>query len=216
MTRIKVVLFDLDGTLADTLPDIAAGVNYALKKFDYPELSVESVRSIVGCGLTKLIEQTLPNAVTSEQINLIRDAWLEYSSDHCLDFTRPYPGVEAALAELKRRGIQLGVVTNKPQDIADKVISGLFGDTFGCVYGMEADTPRKPDPYTALKALAQFGADSSEAIFVGDSGIDMQTAVNAGCLPVGVTWGYRDVNELTQAGAVYLIREPSELLGLCR
>jgi len=164
--------------------------------------------------MTKLIERILPeNDKNDETIEKIRGVWLTHYMEHCLDNTRPYAGMEETLAALKKRGIKLGVVTNKHHETAEKVVYGLFGhDAFECVYGFFDGAPRKPDPFLAFKSLEIIGAAPDECIFTGDSGVDMRTAKNAGCTAAGAAWGFRTEEELQEAGADHILRKPADIL----
>jgi len=214
---IKAVLFDLDGTLADTLTDIADSANYALTSNGYPAQQTEDYKYFVGDGMTKLIERILPETdKNAETIEKIRGVWLAHYMEHCLDNTRPYDGMVEALAALKKRGIKLGVVTNKHHETAEKVIYGLFGrDIYECVYGFKDGVPRKPDPFLVFKSLAFIGAEPNECIYIGDSGVDIETAKNAGCISAGAAWGFRSEEELEEAGAGHILYSPAEIPGLC-
>jgi len=216
--KIKAVLFDLDGTLADSIADIAASANLMFKTFGYPEYSADEYKYLVGEGLTALIERALPDGkATPEELNKFRKLWLDHYGMHCLDQTRAYDGMAETLADLKRRGIALGVVTNKQQEIAKKIVTGLYGDNiFGCVCGIRKGVPHKPDPTLVYEALSILGiTNSGEVIFIGDTSTDIKTAKNSGCVSVGALWGFRPASELIEAGADHIIEAPPDLLRLC-
>ena len=213
MSAVKAVIFDLDGTLADSLDDLADCGNFCLETFGFLKQRTEDYKYLVGDGLSKLIERVLPeDSQTPDIIAKIRDTWLDYYSVHCLDKTRPYDNMPDALAVLKRRGLKLSVVTNKQQELAEKIIGGLYEkNTFDIVCGVKAGVPVKPDPHLAFAALEFMGVLARETIFVGDTSVDMTCAKNAGCVPVGALWGFRTADELKNAGAVHLLHSPSEL-----
>ena len=214
---IKAALFDLDGTLADSLADIAESMNGALAERGYPGRPEANYKYLVGDGAAKLAERLLPDdKKTPGEIELLRGMWAERYAKHCLVKTRPYDGMAETLERLKRSGVRLCVVTNKSEELAKKIIHGLYGeDTFDIISGKHEGSPLKPDPYLAREAMRIFGADGSECVFTGDTAVDMKTAVNAGCAPVGALWGYRTAEELSGAGAKFLIEKPSELLAIC-
>jgi len=229
MIKITAALFDLDGTLADSLTDIAGGANHSLAACGYPARRIDDFKSLVGDGLTSLIIRLLPeDANTQEIIEKIRDLWLGYYGEHCLDTTRPYDGMPETLAELKKRGVKLAVITNKQQEIAQKIVRALYGaDMFDCVLGIRTGVPVKPDPFLAFEALRICGITNGRGanrfdnkkfdtvVYVGDTATDMLTAKNSGCVPVGALWGFRTLNELREAGAEYLLEKPADLLEIC-
>lgn len=205
------IVFDLDGTLADTLKDIAKAADQALKKNGYPQHKPDQYRIMVGDGLRKLIERAAgeTDAVTVKRI--MADFVHFYDRD-CLRYTKAYEGMLETLAKIKDSGIKLLVVTNKPDEQAQKITAHLYGaDFFEGVYGNREGRKTKPDPALTLEALASAGASPSRSLFVGDSDVDILTAANAGMKSAGVTWGFRGKNELVRAGADYIIDQPCEL-----
>ena len=215
--KFKAVIFDLDGTLADSIPDIAGAANHILKTYGFPARAADEYVPMIGEGLAKLLERVLPpDAKLSDSLDTIRGLWLDYYGEHCLDNTRAYDGMAQSVAELKRRGLKLGVATNKQERIAVKIVEGLYGaGAFSVIRGMGGGVPHKPDPTIVNGILSVFGATGGECLFVGDSKTDVETALNAGCVPAGALWGYRAADELRRAGAKYLLRHPSELPGVC-
>ena len=213
MIAVKAALFDLDGTLADSLYDLADSANYVLKTCGYPEQDIEDYKYYVGDGLTKLIERVLPpEKITGDEIERIRSLWTEYYGAHCLDKTTPYEGMAETLVKLNERGIKLGVVTNKSEELAVKIVNHLYGPVFDYIGGIKDGVPLKPDPFLANEALSRFNASGAECIFIGDTSVDMATAANAGCVPAGALWGFRTEDELRRSGAAYLLKEPTDLL----
>lgn len=210
---IKAVLFDLDGTLADSLTDLADAVNQALKKNGYPVHPTESFKYFAGDGIPKMIERALPlDKRTQADIDVIKEIFSPYYSLHYADNTYAYAGMPELVNTLKTRGYIVAVVTNKAQDMADIVVKSLYGDVFDLIFGKRDSIPAKPDPTAALMAMKELGVKPDECVFIGDSGMDVATAVNSGAVPVGELWGFRGEEELIQNGARYIIRKPSELL----
>jgi phosphoglycolate phosphatase len=208
------VLFDLDGTLLDTLADIAGAVNFVLDGLGLPTHHLDEYRDLVGEGLPKLIERALPagagDDVRAEALAGMRARYAE----RMIVETRPYPGIAELLDELARRGLGLAVISNKPEAATQLLVRQLLGRwAFAAVLGHRPDRPRKPDPAPALEAARALGVEPARCVFVGDSWIDMRTARSAGMTPVGVTWGFRTREELLGAGARVLIDRP---LDLCR
>lgn len=215
---IKLVIFDLDGTLLDSLKDLAASTNYALRRQGYPEHELRAYRHFVGNGINKLLERALPEADRTEQkVMRLREDFVEYYSEHKADYTAPYAGIVDLLEELKRRGLVLAVASNKYHAATVELIPAYFGDgIFDHVFGQREGIPIKPDPKVVFDIIEAAGMCREEVLYVGDSGVDMQTAVNSGVTSVGVTWGFRDQEELLRNGACHIADEPSEILEFVR
>ena len=213
---IKAVLFDLDGTLANSLIDLAAATNQALVKFGYPEREVDNFRYYAGDGIPKMIERALPeDARTPEIIDKVKADYFVYYNEHYNDSTCTYNGVPQLLDALESMGITMAVVTIKAQAFAEKVINKLFGDKyFSLVFGQRDGVPNKPDPTLTLMAMKELGVNPKECIFLGDSGMDVATGVNSGAYPVGELWGFRDEQELKENGAKRIILNPLELIDI--
>lgn len=211
MEPIKTVLFDLDGTLLHTLPDIYLSLNHVLSLFGFPLRTIEEVRSFVGNSARRPVEQALPPDKKSQLDLFARDYGIYYAA-HCLEHTEYYPGIQNLISELKDRGIQMGVVTSKPVNIAENIICHFFGESISVIEGRRAGRPSKPSPAAILDALDALGAESSSAVYVGDSEADALTAKNAGIRCVLVSWGYRDRAELESCGALGVIDQAEELL----
>lgn len=213
--KYRCCIFDLDGTLINSLADLAAASNYMLKKEGFPTFPTERYRYFVGRGVPKLIETVVPEPSRSpETLAASRRLFDAYYHVHALDHTGPYDGIPAMLTAFKERGLTLAVVSNKPDDFVRQIVRSIFPGVFATVQGQRAGVPRKPDPAMALGACREMGAQPAQCLYFGDSGVDMQTAVAAGMTAVGVLWGFRERDELTKAGARHLIAAPEEALAL--
>ena len=210
----KVFIFDLDGTLLDTLGDLAASVNYALRTHGMPEHSIDDVRRFVGNGVRKLMERAIPDSAANPDFEATFASFREYYMQHSLDTTRPYDGIPETLIELKARGCRLAVVSNKMMAATQELCRHFFQDTIEVAIGEnEAQGIRKkPAPDTVFAALQSLGVEKDNAVYVGDSDVDIQTAANAGLPCISVLWGFRDRDFLIQHGAKTFISAPSELL----
>lgn len=215
---IRLIIFDLDGTLLHTLDDLAVATNYALHSSGYPEHERSEYRFFVGNGITKLIERALPEAARREAvITRLREAFVRYYQQHKTDLTRPYPGIPELLQELHTQGRMLAVASNKYQQGTAELVRHFFGnDLFQAVLGQREGIPAKPHPAIVEEILRQTGCSCQESLYVGDSGVDMQTARNSGLVSIGVTWGFRPRTELEANGACHLIDAPQALLPLIR
>ena len=213
---IKLVMFDLDGTLADTIEDIAACVNGALARRGLPAHDIPAYKLMVGNGFRTLIERAAPPEARGTGLleELRAEAQAAYDAEP-VALTRPYAGVPELLSALKARGLALAVLSNKPDGLAVQVVERLFpGAGFSLVRGETPAFPRKPDPAGALDIARRLGAGPSECLYVGDTDIDMETARRAGMTAVGAAWGFRGRRELEEAGADRVIAAPGELLDL--
>ena len=217
---IKAVLFDLDGTLADSLADLAASTNYALKAFGFPVHETRKYKKFVGDGIPKLIERAIPKSARGTDFSLkVLDYFMEHYRVHYHDKTCAYNGIPALLEQLRHSGIKIAVISNKAQEMAEKVVNKLFGDMgdmFDMVAGKREGYPAKPDPALTLEVIAGLGAEPRECVFAGDSGMDMAVAVNCGAVPVGVLWGFRTKEELLQNGAEYLAEKPNDIFEIIK
>ena len=215
MSKIKAVLFDLDGTLMNTLDDLADAVNFALDFFGFETHSIDKYRYFVGNGIPNLIMRATPeNHRDATTLAAVKKKFYEYYNLHSMEKTRPYSGIPETLAALKKAGIKTAVVTNKDDAAAKIIINGFFPNSFDFVFGASEDIPKKPDPTIVRIATEKLGVTADECVFVGDSGMDMATAKNAGCVALGVTWGFRPREELLENGADFLAEEPSEIFPL--
>lgn len=207
---VRAVIFDLDGTLLDTVEDIRAHVNAMLRLFGYPEITLEQTRAYIGDGAHKLVERALPRGAENaeECYGYFRRIFAE--SDNSL--THLFAGEKEALGELCSRGVKLAVVTNKPQNAADGCMKKFFSDIpFAFVGGDTGEYPCKPDPALTLRAVRMLGAEPADCAFVGDGETDVKTARNAGIRGVSCLWGYRSREQLERAGAVRFAADFSDL-----
>lgn len=212
----KFVIFDLDGTLLNTLDDLAAAANHALEVMSLPTHPVEAFRMFVGNGVPKLVERMTPEDLRHDAAlsARLRQAFDDYYGPHGQDLTQPYDGVILLLDELLKQGIKLAILSNKPHEFVKTLVPHYFGDRFAAVYGQRAGYPAKPDGSLVAEVLAALGGKAEEAVYLGDSGVDMDTAKNGGVFSVGVLWGFRGREELLKHGARALIERPEELLAL--
>lgn len=202
--KYKLVIFDLDGTVLDTLGDLCNSVNYALKSYNLPERSLDEVRTFVGNGIRRLIDLSVPENTALSVTDSVFDAFKAHYKEHSSDNTKPYDGIAELLGELKEKGILTAVVSNKAhfavKDLADRYFDGLFS----YVSGEKEGIPRKPAPDMVQNAIEFFGVSSEDAVYVGDSEVDIMTAKNCGIDSIIVTWGFRDKEILINSGAKIL------------
>ena len=213
----KIVIFDLDGTLLNTIADLATATNQALQHFGYPTHPIEAYRFFVGNGINKLFERALPETERTEaNVLRIRSQFIPYYNVHNADFSTPYPGIPEVLHTLQSHGILLAVASNKYQSATEKLIAHYFPTLrFEKVLGQREGIPVKPDPTIVNDILQATGLSATDALYVGDSGVDMQTALQAGVDAVGVTWGFRPRTELEAFQPMAIINRAEELPGLC-
>ena len=214
MQQYHTYIFDLDGTLLDTLDDLTAAVNYALRCYGMPEHSRDDVRRFVGNGVRLLMIRAVPDGEQNPRFEEVFDTFRQYYLEHSLDTTRPYDGIQETLMALKERGCRLAVVSNKFYVATQELCRHFFADTIEVAVGEhEAEGIRKkPAPDTVNEALSQLGVDRRDAVYVGDSDVDLQTARNAGLPCISVLWGFRDKDFLTANGATTFVATPKELL----
>lgn len=214
---IKLVVFDLDGTLLNTIADLANSTNYALKQNGFPTHDVEEYYYFVGNGINKLFERALPEACrTDADVLRIRQSFLPHYDAHNMDDSSPYPGIPALLETLQQRGILLAVASNKYQAAAERLVAHFFPTcSFVQVLGQREGVPTKPDPTIVHDILRVAGVASEETLYVGDSGVDMATALNSGAVACGVTWGFRPRQELEHFHPAYIVDDPQEILPIC-
>ncbi|MDR0742949.1 MAG: HAD family hydrolase [Tannerella sp.] len=216
MQSKKLVIFDLDGTLLNTISDLAHSANYALEKNGFPRHPIEAYKYFVGNGINKLLERALPDhEKTEKNILNIRNVFQSYYDTHNMEYTEPYEGIPELLNSLQSKGIKIAVASNKYQKATEKLISRYFSEIkFIAVFGQREGIPIKPDPAVVLEILEIAGIPATETIYIGDSGVDMQTASNSGVMSIGVTWGFRPRSELEAFGAVHIVDSTKEILRL--
>jgi phosphoglycolate phosphatase len=214
MITYKTYIFDLDGTLLDTLGDLAASVNYALRMHRMPEHSIDDVRRFVGNGVRKLMERAIPEGAENSDFEVTFATFRQHYMAHSLDTTKPYEGIPETLEALKAKGCHLAVVSNKMMAATQDLCRHFFPDTIEVAIGENeaAGIRKKPAPDTVFEALRQLGVGQEGAVYVGDSDVDIETARNSGLPCISVLWGFRDRDFLLQHGAKTLISSPSELL----
>ena len=210
----KLVIFDLDGTLLDTIADLAESANYALKQLGYPTHPVDVIRTFVGNGINKLLERALPpHEQTEENVMRMRSHFVPYYDVHNADLSSPYPGIVNLLEDLQAKGIQIAVASNKYQAATVKLVKQYFPNIdFVEILGQREGINVKPDPTIVFDILKKAKVSCEKTLYVGDSGVDMQTAINAGVDAVGVTWGFRPRAELESFRPMGLIDKAKELL----
>ena len=210
----KAVIFDLDGTLLDTLDDLAAAVNHALQSCGYPLRTRDEVRAFIGNGVIKLMQRAMPADVSQAEFDRCFASFRSYYLSHMTDLTRVFPGILPLLQALRDRKIQTAVVSNKLHAGVTGLCEDYFGNLLSCAFGVQEESERKPNPVNVFRALEHLGVPKEHAVYVGDSEVDVQTAQNAGLRCIGVTWGYRDKETLLQSGVSALIDTPAQLLSL--
>lgn len=212
---IKAVIFDLDGTLVNSLGDLCDSTNFALRQYGLPEREYKEFNYLVGDGVPKLIERAIgPERFNKDLHKKVHKAFMEHYRLHYLDKTAPYDRISECLESFKNKGLQMAVLSNKVDEMAVKVVDKLLDGYFSLVFGKREDYPLKPDPALTLEIIKNLGVKPCECAFVGDSGMDMATAKNAGCVALGVLWGFRTAEELLQNGADYLAQTPDEMLNI--
>ena len=197
----KAVLFDMDGTLLDTLEDLCDSTNHALAQMDYPLRGIEEIRRFIGNGAEKQIRRAVPEGTSEGKIMETLAAFRAYYQDHCQIKTKVYDGLLDVLSELKEKGVKMAVVSNKPDAAVKKLSREYFGDRVRC----------KPYPDMAEEALKALGVEKKDAVFVGDSEVDVQTGLNAGLDVIAVSWGFRSREVVIEAGAKMIADDASEL-----
>ncbi|PKN15703.1 MAG: HAD family hydrolase [Deltaproteobacteria bacterium HGW-Deltaproteobacteria-24] len=213
----KGIIFDLDGTLLDSLEEIALSMNEVLKEFNLPTHPLSSYNQFVGDGALYLIQRAVPKKSSSKLIESILTRYLEVYEQSLCDTTQPYEGIYELLNALNTLPLQLGILSNKPHKFTCKYAQTLFGEfNFSQVHGQKEDVPKKPHPQGALNIANAFNLDPQEILFVGDTPTDIHTAHNANMKSIGVLWGFRTKEELQEAQAHYLVQHPLEILEIIK
>lgn len=214
--NIKAVIFDLDGTLLNTLEDLTDSVNVALHQYGYPMRSIEEVRKFVGNGIHKLIERAVPEESTEDEIEHVFNAFREHYLVHCQDKTKPYDGIIPMLDTLNQIGYALAIVSNKADAAVKKLSADYFPKQITVAIGEKEGVKRKPAPDSVYEALRELGVAKEDAIYVGDSDVDIATAKNAGLPCISVTWGFREEAFLKTKEPDYLIHTPEEIFEILK
>ncbi len=212
---IRLCIFDMDGTIVDSLRSIAWFANETMRRHGLASFPVEDFKQMVGNGAAKLISRMLQrNGTTMEAHPAVLEEYVRTYNDDPLYLAVPYDGVPEMLDALRRRGISIAVLSNKPHPTTCAIAEALFGDAVDACLGARDDVPLKPAPDGVFELLTQFGVTPAECLYIGDTGTDMKTAVNAGIFAVGVSWGFRSVAELERDGADAVIHHPMELVDI--
>ena len=207
----QLAIFDLDGTLLDTLEDLADSANYVMETFGYPKRTLAEVRSFVGNGIRKLLERSAPKDTSSEEIDRMFEAFKEYYGTHCADKTKPYGGIMGLLESLKKQGVKLAVVSNKADYAVKALCEQYFPGYFDEAVGERVGIARKPAPDTVNEVIKNLKIDKSQAVYIGDSEVDVETAKNVEMDCIAVDWGFRDKEVLENAGAEIIVSTPAGL-----
>lgn len=212
MREFETYVFDLDGTLLETLKDLAASTNFALRQYDMPEHSIEDLRMFVGNGVKKLMERAIPNGLDNPKFEEVYATFRQHYLNHNLDTTKPYDGIPELLRELKGRGKKLAIVSNKFYAATQDLARHFFPDTIEVAIGERENIKKKPAPDTVVEALRQLGVSKEGAVYIGDSDVDIMTARNSGLPCASVLWGFRDKEFLLEHGATFFADKPDDLL----
>ena len=214
--EIKVIIFDMDGTILDTLPDLAVATNEALEQMGFPTRSLDEIRGFMGDGGARLIERAVPQGTPPELCRQTFELWRSIYIGSGYALTEPFPGVVEVLEDLRGRGVKTAVLSNKFDEGVQQLAGRFFPGLFDLVLGDAPPAPRKPDPTVLLQMVDELGARPCEVAYVGDAIVDVQVAHNAGVRAVGVSWGYDAANPLPVGQLDAYVHEPSELLAFCR
>jgi len=212
--KYKAVIFDMDGTILNTLEDLKNATNYSLRQFGMPERSLEEVRMFVGNGIRKLVERAVPAGTSEEKIAQVFDVFLEYYEIHSADNTSPYPGILELVEKLKKSGIKTAVSTNKADVPAQELGREYFNGIFDLIVGQQDGLKVKPAPDSVNKILSILDIQKKDAIYIGDSDVDVQTAKNSDLDFIGVSWGFRGREFLEKNGAKNIVDNANEILDL--
>lgn len=214
MKRYKNYIFDLDGTLLDTLDDLTASTNYALHEFEMPVYSRDQIRMFVGNGVRKLIERAVPGGATNERFEEVLSVFQQHYLQHGMDHTVPYAGIVDLLTKLRAEGRRVAVVSNKFCAATEELCDSFFGELVEVAIGENeaAGIKKKPSPDTVVEAMRQLGATCDDTVYVGDSDVDIQTAKNSGIPCISVLWGFRDKDFLLVHGAETFVASPMDII----
>lgn len=212
--RYKLAVFDMDGTILNTLEDLADSTNYALKTNGLPERTVDEVRRFVGNGIRLLIERAVPEGSDTELIDKVFGTFKRYYKTHCAIKTKPYDGIKEVLLSLRKAGCLTAVVSNKADFAVQDLCRDYFDGLFDLAVGEREGIKKKPAPDSVFEVLSKLNIDKADAVYIGDSDVDYATSVNAGMDVIMVGWGFRDEEFLREKGAKRIIKQPSEILDI--
>ncbi len=208
----KLAIFDLDGTVLDTLDDLADSLNFALDKNGFNKRTVNEVRSFVGNGIRRLIERGVPENCPPEKIDAVHADFTAYYKVHCADKTKPYDGIPEVLSDLKKSNIKVSIVSNKADYAVQALCKKYFDGLYDFAVGERVGVSRKPSPDSVNEVLNNLGIKKEDAVYIGDSEVDIETAKNAKMNCISVCWGFRDFEFLKECGASVILNNPNELL----
>lgn len=212
--RYKLAVFDMDGTILNTLEDLADSTNYALKANGLPERTIDEVRRFVGNGIRLLIERAVPTDTDKKLTDKVFDTFKEYYKTYCAVKTRPYDGIKDVLLELRKAGCLTAVVSNKADFAVQDLCKDYFDNLFDFAIGEREGIKKKPAPDSVFEVLSKLNVEKDNAVYIGDSDVDFATSVNAGMDVIMVGWGFRDEEFLREKGAKRIIKQPSEILDI--
>ena len=210
--KYKLAIFDMDGTILDTLEDLADSTNYALRVNGMPERTIDEVRRFVGNGIGKLIERAVAEGSTKEDVDRVFNTFTEYYKLHCADKTKAYDGIIDTIKELREMGVKTAVVSNKADFGVQKLCEDYFDGLFDIAVGERRGIKRKPYPDSVFEVLNQLNISKEDAVYIGDSDVDYNTSVNAGIDVIMVGWGFRDEEFILSCGAPFVIHRPEEII----
>ncbi|MEG1614232.1 MAG: HAD family hydrolase [Oscillospiraceae bacterium] len=209
LKKYTTVIFDLDGTLLNTLDDLRFSVNYALERFGMPQRTMDEIRAFVGNGVLRLIELAVPQGLQNPQFEQVFEAFKEHYSQHCNDQTKPYEGTLELIKDLAENGYKLAIVSNKYYDAVVELNKLYFSEYISVAIGEKEGIRKKPAPDTVQTALAMLDSTEEESVYIGDSEVDIQTAKNSGLDCISVSWGFREPNFLKENGATIIVDTPT-------
>lgn len=214
MSKIDTVIFDMDGTVLNTLEDLTDAVNHVFSQFDLPPRTIDEYRKFFGNGIGYAMRCAAPEGTPDELIDKMIPVFREYYDKHCLDKTRPYDGILELMKTLKAKGYKMAIVSNKIDSAVKELNDRFFSDYVSVAIGEKAKVRRKPAPDTVIAALKELRSERSEAVYIGDSEVDLKTAQNSGVPCIAVLWGFRDRDHLTENGAVSFAEKPADVLSV--